>query len=96
MCSAYRGPRVDGKISLGAFLYLPFSQCLRQTASSTRRYYTALLIHFCFINSFSEDASHFCGIIYQYINLFNLNISRDSQKKVFSSIKSEWLKEINY
>lgn len=45
MCSAYRGPRVDGKISLGAFLYLPFSQCLRQTASSTRRYYTALLIH---------------------------------------------------
>ena len=23
MCSAYRGPRVDGKISLGAFLYLP-------------------------------------------------------------------------
>ena len=26
---------------------------------AARRYYTALLIHFCFINSFSEDASHF-------------------------------------
>ena len=64
MCSAYRGPRVDSKISLGAFLYLPFSQCLRQTASSTRRYYIALFNSFCFIDSNPEDASHFDGVIF--------------------------------
>ena len=64
MCSAYRGPRVDSKISLGAFLYLPFSKCLRQIASSTRRYYIALFNPFCFIDSNPEDASHFCGVIF--------------------------------
>ena len=64
MCSAYRGPRVDSKISLGAFLYLPLLMPETDRLSSTRRYYIALFNPFCFIDSNPEDASHFCGVIF--------------------------------
>ncbi|WP_213667456.1 hypothetical protein, partial [Escherichia coli] len=64
MCSPYGGPGVDVKIPLGAFLSLPFSNSLRKTPSSPRRYYIALFNPFCFIDSNPEDASHFYGVIF--------------------------------